>query len=232
MGINRRLIWLVCAAVPTIAFAACVGDAVVVTADAGPDVTTTFDAAPDVDEPFEAGVELDSGVAVDGGGDPDEPDGAAVIDAGKDAGVCGPPSGTPPTITSKCATFLTSAGGGTLSTVSYHLTAYYVYGSTSYCSSFVGKSYAGKLVITKNPNNTYNFAERVTATGTIYLPPGPNKNFSVIPSGTNLAVSQTCGSVVSDSSWPYTSGGTLGARTISYLRTSGTASVKMYWTQD
>lgn len=233
MGINRLVIWLACAAVPTIAFAACVGDSPIATVDAGPDVTTTNDAAPDADEPFEGGVELDGGLVLDGGGNPDDTDSGLVIDAGKDAGTCGPP-GTASSIGSTCAFLFTTPGGGTLATVSYHLTGLVVYGSPTYCqNTFKPVTYSGKLVITKNSNNTYNFSERITVTNTFYIPPNtPNKNFTVIPSGTSLAVAQTCGNVVSDTSWEYTTGGTVGARTINYVRLSGSSTIKLYWAQD
>ena len=232
MGINRRVIWLACAAVPTIAFAACVGDSPIATVDAGPDVTT-IDAAPDADEPFEAGVELEGGVILDGGGNPDDTDSGLVVDAGKDAGTCGV-SGAAPSVTSGCAYLFFTPGGGSLATVTYHLTGFTVYGTASYCqNTFKSGTYSGKLTITKNPNNSYTFQERLGPTNQIYLPPNtPNKNFTVIPSGTSLAVAQTCGNVVSDTSWEYTTGGTVGARTINYVRASGSSTIKLYWAQD
>ena len=109
-----------------------------------------------------------------------------------------------------------------------------MYGTASYCkNTFKSGTYSVKLTITKNPNNSYTFQERLGPTNQIYLPPNtPNKNFTVIPSGTSLAVAQTCGNVVSDTSWEYTTGGTVGARTINYVRASGSSTIKLYWAQD
>ena len=233
LSLVRRSAWLVLLGCPIASVAACVGDTLVAPGpkDAGAD-TSVIDAGADADEPFESGVETDAGVVADGGGNPDELD-AGVIDAGKDAGTCGPSGTAPPTINSSCSSFSIIAGGGSVATVSYHLTNFVVVGSVSYCGTFNSTTYSGKLVVTKNPNATYTFSERVTATKQLCLPPcNTGKNFSVIPNGSDLVVSQTCGTVVSDTKWPYTSGGLLGARTLNYTRTSGTSTVRYYWAQD
>ncbi|CAN5434098.1 hypothetical protein BH09MYX1_BH09MYX1_54300 [soil metagenome] len=215
----------------SVAGAACVGerDVPVQSTDAGSDAVANVDA----DDPFDAGTEQEGGEITDGGGNPDETE-AGVLDAGSEAGACGPSASLVPTLSSSCSSSFAVAGGGSIGTLTYHLTSYTVFGSSSYCVLFKPATLSGKLVVRKNLDGSYHFDERVLQSNAIYSPPvpGPNKSFTVTASGTTLTTLQICGVKVSDTSWSYTASGTKNARTLSYTRTIGSASVRLAWLQD
>lgn len=175
-------------------------------------------------------VELDGGTIDDGGGNPD-PDGGVTIDAGADAGVCGPPSGNGPTFGSTCSSTLILYQGGTIAVGTYDLTGFTVVGSTSYCSTYVPGTYSGKLVVTSLGNGSFRFDERAVRSNVISLP--QNRSYTVTAAGSTLTATQTCGYAINDTSWGYGAGkvatdaGTKAGLT--YNHALGTASIRYRW---
>ncbi len=176
-------------------------------------------------------VELDGGTVDDAGGNPD-PDGGVSIDAGADAGVCGPPSGNGPTFSSTCSSNLIIYTGGTLAVGTYDLTGFTVVGSTSYCGTYVPGTYSGKLVVTSLGNGSYRFDERAVRSNVISLP--QNRSYTVTAAGSTLTATQTCGYAINDTSWGYSSGKVntdAGVKVgLTYAHALGTASIRYRWT--
>lgn len=220
----------------------CVGDDGVVALDSGaPDVTAGGDSSTDGSTgkdaaPTDAGPDDadpgDAGIITDGGGDPD-PDGGVLVDSGADAGTCGPPSGTGPSIGSNCSSLLSFYGGGTVQPGTYNLTNFTVLATAQYCGTYVPGTYYGRLVITAS-NGNFRFDERLGRSNIINL--FPNKSFDVTVFNNSLKVVQTCGTTVTPASWGYTATTTAtdaGTKNvIFYTRTSGTATVRYRWVQE
>lgn len=222
----------------------CVSDSEVVPVDSGaPDVTTGGDSAtdgstgkdatPDDAALDDAAPDDDSGIIItDGGGDPD-PDGGVLVDAGADAGTCGPTAGNGPAIQSTCASLSLLPVGGTVQPGTYNLANFTVLATAQYCGTYVPAGYYGRLVITAS-NGKFRFDERLGRSNIINL--FPNKSFDVTPSAKALQVVQTCGTTVSPTSWGYSTGtsatdaGT--KNVIIYTRGSGTATVRYRWVQE
>lgn len=230
---RRHPLLLVFPAVTAVVIA-CTGEDPASTADTGGTdggTTATGSDASDKPAPTPAPDEKDAGQVTTPGGDPDEEaDGGAVpvVDAGVDAGVCGPASGNGPTLKSACSSNLVVSIGGAIAEGTYDLLNLSVQGNPTFCGSYVAQDYAGRLDIAQEGGKLL-LRERVQRVGGLQKPGNVGKTFEAVANGTNLGVTQLCGPQVTAKSWGYGVGTVDGKTTLTYTHDQGSATVRYRW---